>query len=66
MTPTSAGDKRSCLESMKRMERACDGVSVCYRTLIRNDGISDLFKKKSDGVLAQKVATMYGILEFGL
>jgi len=42
----------------KRMEGACGGVPVGYRALIRNDGISDRFKNKSDGILAQKVATM--------
>jgi len=48
--------------SLKRLVKE-DGESVWwvlvgYRTLIRNDGISDLFKKESDGILAQKVATM--------
>jgi len=41
----------------KRMERVCGGVPVGYRALIRNDVISDRFKN-SDGILAQKVATM--------
>jgi hypothetical protein len=40
------------------MERACGGVPVGYRALIRNDGILDHFFKKSDGILAQIVATM--------
>jgi len=39
------------------MGRVCGGVPVGYMALIRNDGISDCFKTKSDGILAQKVAT---------
>jgi len=35
----------------KRMGRSCGGVPV-GRPLIRNDGILDLSKKKSDGILA--------------